>query len=98
MNIGNLVKTIRTARGVSQKSLSNKLGISTNYLCLLENSKRNPSGELIKKIADEFDVSYEALEFLCTETPQELDEEHSKTYTKLQENIASLIVYKKHGA
>ena len=91
MNIGTLIKTIRTSRGISQKELAENLDISTNYLCLVETGNRNPSEDLISKIATYFEISKEALSFICTSTPKELDEKKSKKFKELQENIAALI-------
>lgn len=96
MDIGTLIKTIRISRGVTQKVFSERLDISTNYLCLIEKGNRKPSDEVISKIADSFGISKEALSFICTSVPQELDSENSIKYQKLQENIASLILFSKN--
>lgn len=93
MNIGTLIKTIRTSRNLSQKKLAEDLGISTNYLCLVETGNRNPSDELLGKIASHFEISKEALGFVCISIPKELDEQKSKKFKELQENIAALIFF-----
>lgn len=93
MNIGTLIKTVRTSRGVSQKAFSEEVGISTNFLCLVEKGKRNLSEDKIEKIAVSLGVSKEALEFVCTDVPKELDQESSKTYRDLQSNIAALLIF-----
>lgn len=93
MTIGTLIKTIRTIRGVSQKDLSEAVGVSTNFLCLVENGKRNLSQANIEKIAESLCVSREALEFICMDVPKELDETSSERYRKLQDDIASLLIF-----
>lgn len=93
MNIGTLIKTIRTSRGVSQKDFSVEVGISTNFLCLVEKGKRNLSEDKIEKISASLGVSKEALEFICTDVPKELDGESSKKYRELQNNIAALLIF-----
>ncbi len=93
MRLGQLIKTLRISQGLSQKALSEKLDITTNYLCLIETSKRLPSNELITRIANGFKISKDALDFLSTDVPTELDKPNSKKYMKLQENIASLLLF-----
>ena len=39
--IGSKIKTLREEQGISQAELAEKSGISTTYLSLLENGKRN---------------------------------------------------------
>lgn len=94
MNIGRLIKALRINFGISQSELSGKLKITSNYLCLVETGKRNPSNELILRVAQEFKISKDALEFLCTDIPSELDNSNSKKYKKLQERIAALLLFK----
>ena len=94
MEIGKLIKTLRTSKGISQKDLSEQLNITGNYLSLVESSKRAPSNNLINKISSYFNISQGALEFLCTDAPTELDKKKTNTYRELQSNIASLIFYK----
>jgi transcriptional regulator with XRE-family HTH domain len=93
MNIGTLIKTVRSSRGLSQKEFSEEVGISTNFLCLVERGKRNLSADKIEKVASTLGVSKEALEFVCTNVPKELDTESSKTYLNLQNNIAALLIF-----
>lgn len=80
--------------GLSQKSLSTQLEITGNYLSLVESSKRIPSQNLLQKISEVFNISKDALEFLCTEVPTELDDEKTNTFRELQSNIASLLFFK----
>ena len=79
---------------MQQKEFSECIDVSTNYLSLLENGKRNPSQELIIKIAKELEISVDALEFLSTEVPEELDQESAEKYKSLQNNIATLLIFK----
>ncbi|HKZ43279.1 MAG TPA: helix-turn-helix transcriptional regulator [Candidatus Hodarchaeales archaeon] len=93
MKLGQLIKSLRISHGISQKELSEKLDMSTNYLCLIETSKRMPSADLIARIAKELKISKDALDFLSTDVPTELDKENSKKYMKLQENVAALLLF-----
>ena len=51
MTLGNAIKIIRTARGVSQRDLARKLKMSANYLSLVESNKREPSLSFLGKLA-----------------------------------------------
>ncbi len=93
MKLGQLIKSLRISYGVSQKKLSEQLDMSTNYLCLIETSKRIPSSDLIARIANEFKISRDALDFLSTDVPKELDNDNSNKYIKLQENVAALLLF-----
>ena len=93
MEIGRLIKTLRVGLGISQDTLAQKLQISTSYLCLVETGKREPSKDLIERIAKVFSISKEALIFLTTVAPKELSKEKAAKYRKLQENVASLLLF-----
>jgi len=93
MKVGRLVKSLRISFGWQQKDLAERLGISTNYLCQIETSKRIPSSGIIEQIAKEFNISKDALNFLSTDIPGELDQENAGNYRKLQENVASLLLF-----
>ena len=49
--IGQNLKLVRTAKGLSQEILSKKVGISGAYLGYLERGQRTPSLDLLDKIA-----------------------------------------------
>lgn len=93
MKLGQLIKSLRISKEIAQKELSKKLDISTNYLCLIETSKRIPSPDLIARIAKEFKISKDALDFLSTDVPTELGKKNSKKYAMLQQNIAALLLF-----
>lgn len=56
MTLGNAIKLIRTARGITQRDLASKLEISANYLSLIESDKREPSLAFLNRLAAEFRV------------------------------------------
>lgn len=93
MTVGRLIKSLRISHGWQQKDLADRLKISTNYLCQIETSKRIPSADIIERVAKEFDISKDALNFLSTDIPSEFDADNADNYRKLQENIASLLLF-----
>lgn len=50
--IGNQIRTIRKARKKTQVILAEKVGITVNYVSLIENDRRNPSLDILYKICD----------------------------------------------
>lgn len=63
MNIGNAIRDIRKRKGISQKELAEKVGLSANALCSIENDKSTPSMKNIKKICSALGVAQSVLMF-----------------------------------
>lgn len=59
---GNKLKRMRIEKGISLSKLSEQTGISKSYLSLIErNIQKNPSLDILEKIAKTFDVEVEYL-------------------------------------
>lgn len=56
VNIGKSIKFVRLAAGLKQGQVAELLGITQNYLSLLENNKAEPSLALLSKISEAFRV------------------------------------------
>lgn len=61
MTIGERIRAIRTATGMTQEELGKKCGIDGANIRKYENGKQNPKLETIKKIADALEVPVLAL-------------------------------------
>jgi len=83
MKIGKTLKLVRIMKGLKQKDLADKLGISPNYLSAVENDKREPSLSFIKMVSEELDVP---LSFLFLDNIEEayMSEEQRIIYEKLK--------------
>lgn len=57
MAVGENIKNARKKMNMTQDEFAHKIGISRSYLGDLENNRRNPSTETLKKIAKKLDVS-----------------------------------------
>ena len=55
--IGKRVQKARNAAGLTQEALSEKIGISTNYLSKVEGGHEKPNLELLGKISVSADIS-----------------------------------------
>jgi len=51
---GQKLLTLRQKKGLSKESLSQGAGVSTTYISLLENGERQPSREMVLKLAQTF--------------------------------------------
>lgn len=67
MNIGKSIKMCRTALDLSQEELAKKVDLSTSYVSLIEQSKRDPALSTVKKIADALEVPLSLLMFLAAD-------------------------------
>lgn len=46
------IKDIRLAKGITQKTLAEKLDVTPNAISQWENGKRNPSLEIVRRLAE----------------------------------------------
>lgn len=56
-----VLKELRTSRELTQKELSDRIGISRSALCMYELGKREPDLETLEAIADYFNVDIDYL-------------------------------------
>lgn len=75
MTTGATIKLLRTAEGISQTHLAERLGISRSYLCQVEKGAREPSLALTKRTAEDLGVPLPLLVADDTETNPELSDE-----------------------
>ena len=67
MQLGMRIRYLRNLRKWSQEDLALEANVNRNYICDLENGRRNPSLEILERIADAFGISLSEL-FLGVET------------------------------
>ena len=56
IRLGATIRRLRRERQLSQQALANVLGISTPYLNLIENNRRNVTGKILLTLAKEFNI------------------------------------------
>src|SRR6202171_5497520 len=72
VNIGEVIKTYRSQRGLSQGDIERRTGLLRCYLSRVENGHTVPSLETLAKIAEAMDISLAEF-FPGTETPRDRD-------------------------
>jgi transcriptional regulator with XRE-family HTH domain len=73
MKLYEKIKTLRNKKGLSQAELADKIDLSHGHITRLETGKFNPSTEVLKKIADLFDVSTDFLLDDSTDNEYDID-------------------------
>ncbi len=86
-NLGRAIKIFRTVLNIKQCDLADKLDVSTNYLYLVEQGKRDPSISFLKKTSKVLGVP---ISFLFLE--EEVDPKLSMHSKEIYERLKSLII------
>src|SRR5262244_2861084 len=95
VNIGEVIKTYRSQRGLSQGDIERRTGLLRCYLSRVENGHTVPSLETLAKIAEAMDISLADF-FPGTETPR--DRETQKMLGELsQDEIRFLVEIKRYS-
>ena len=94
VNIGEVIKTYRSQRGLSQGDIERRTGLLRCYLSRVENGHTVPSLETLAKIAEAMDISLADF-FPGTETPR--DKETQKMLGELSQDEIRFLVEIKRG-
>lgn len=70
-NFATRLKDIRNKKGLTQKQLADKLGISSSTIGMYEQNNRMPSSEILSEMCNIFDVS---IDYLLGRTPEKSSE------------------------
>ena len=84
MHIGKVIKLIRTTREMKQKDLAQQVGISQNYLSLIETGRKEPRLSVVRKIAEQFDVPLSYVFLLASGDLGDVNEEERKLLAELK--------------
>ncbi|HIU63714.1 MAG TPA: helix-turn-helix transcriptional regulator [Candidatus Avacidaminococcus intestinavium] len=82
--IGEILKKIRNIYGYKASELSKKLGISQSFLSEIENNKKQPSLELLKKYSEIYEIKLSSLILLSEnlETEQQQSKIHNNVFIR----------------
>lgn len=86
------IKRIRQAKGISLHEMSQKAGLSENYLSQVERGKANPSIGTIKKITDALALPFMAL-LIEEENNKELISQASNRVKVVKANKRKTLIY-----
>lgn len=66
--LGKAIREVRLLRGLTQKSVADHIGVTVNYMSLLENGRRGAKIETLNSLAEILDVPSAFLAFLGTQS------------------------------
>jgi len=90
MNLGLAVKTLRKNKGLTQSNFCEMVGITQSYLSQVENGNKEPSIDVVKKIADALGTPIPVL-FWFTLTEEDVDESKVEVFKLLKPSVDSLV-------
>tara|TARA_R110002020_G_scaffold26275_1_gene84922 strand:+ start:487 stop:774 length:288 start_codon:yes stop_codon:yes gene_type:complete len=90
MDLGLAVKTLRKNKGLTQGNFCETVGITQSYLSQVENGNKEPSMDVVKKIADALDTPIPVL-FWFTLTEDDVDESKVEVFKLLKPSVDSLV-------
>lgn len=90
MSLGKTIKLFRVNAGLKQKDLAHQLGISTNYLSLVENDRREPSLSFLQNLAKTINVPIGVLLLDLGTDTSKLTEEENTIFWRIQELVLEI--------
>lgn len=84
MKLHEKIKNLRTQKGLSQAEFAEKIGLSRGHITRLESGKFNPSTDVLKKIANLFDVSADYLLDDSTDNEYDIDIKNKPLIEKIK--------------
>ena len=78
MEYGRAIRVVRSAHGLSQRQLAERIGHSPSHLSLIESGKRNPSLKLLEEIATSLTVPMHLLTLLASDVEEIDDPKHAE--------------------
>lgn len=90
MDIGSAIKEFRKKRGLTQKDLAQKSGLSANALCTLERNLSFPTKETIEKICTALGIPVSFLLFFAI-TDEDVPEDKRVAFKALQGPLKTVL-------
>lgn len=84
IKFGQVVKILRTASGLKQKDLAEKVGVRPHYLSLVESGKREPSLNVVRLIARALDVPVSYLFWEMADAPKDVANNERHLWNELK--------------
>lgn len=82
--LGRVIKEIRLAQKMTQKELAERVGLTVNYLSLLENGKRGIGMDGLSDLSGVFGIPPELLVMLAADGYDKTDEDASRLLEQIQ--------------
>lgn len=89
--IGDILKRTRLIYGYKANEMSSLLNISNSYLSEIENNKKAPSLELLKKYADIFGIKASSLMLLAEEAEEAPNNQSQEFIKKMMARLVNFM-------
>ena len=86
------MRVVRSAHGLSQRQLADRIGVSPSHLSLIESGKRNPSLKLLGEIAGSLDVPMHLLTLLASDVGDIDDPKHAEQIADVAKALLRVLV------
>lgn len=88
IKFGNYIRSTRKKNGLTQKEVADKVGISPQFLCDVENNKREPSESKVEKYAKALNLDSDYLFYLIGMYPPKCRNKLSYSQYSLSKEVA----------
>ena len=92
MDYGRAIRVIRSAHGLSQRQLADRLDVSPSHLSLVESGKRDPSLKLLEQIAASLAVPMHLLTLLASDVGNVDDPDHAEHIAQVAKALLRVLV------
>lgn len=90
MKIGSIIKTERKKKGLIQNQLATQCNITTTYLSLIENDKKEPTISLLRTIAENLNLPLPILLFMSLDN-EDIPESKKEFFNIVKPSIDSML-------
>lgn len=91
MEIGTAIRTLRKSKGMTQKALAEKCGLSANALCTLEKNGSFPPKDTIERICAALSIPVSYLLFFSI-TEEDVPEAKRVAFKALEEPMKAVLM------
>src|SRR5687768_11308047 len=96
MDYGKAIRVVRTAHGLSQAELAERLSISASQLSLIESGKRQPSVKVLDEVSAVLRVPPHLLMLLASEPKDLEDPQTERDVGELAKSLLRMLVSAGH--
>lgn len=91
MDIGNTIKFFRKEKRLSQIDLAQKCGITSTYLSLIENGKKEPTIALVRVIAEKLEIPLPVFLFSAI-TDNDIPEDKKDFFNMVKPSVEKILL------
>src|SRR3989304_10570402 len=84
------IKFLRTSKGLKQSDLAERIKVSTNYISLIENNKREPSLSFLKVLASNLDIPVSLLFLELDMSKKEINPQERDLLMKMRDLMVQI--------